>query len=143
MAGIASFIGLLNPLNLFFYFVPRENILEYMSIYLVIKMMLSNFAMSIYLSKTYKNLNIFYHIIFSLLYSFSGYVLQYYSNINWLDFTILFPLLILSLNRLLKSGKYGYYILLYMFCLISSIYVIYGNHIFNNICRCILHNTVT
>lgn len=123
MAGIVSFIGLLNPLNLFFYFVPRENILEYMSIYLVIKMMLSNFAMSIYLSKTYKNLNVFYHIIFSLLYSFSGYVLQYYSNINWLDFTILFPLLILSLNRLLKSGKYGYYILLYTLCLISSIYM--------------------
>lgn len=124
MAGLVSFIGLLNPINLlFFLFVPRKNILEYMSIYFILKMALSSFTMSFYLTKRYIKLETFWHVIFSLIYVFSGYVLQYYTNINWLDFTILFPLLILSLDRLLKTGKYGYYILTYSLCLVTNIYL--------------------
>jgi len=123
MAGIVSFIGLLNPINLFFYFVPRENILEYMSLYLMLKMALSTLTMSFYLSKRYIKLETFWHVIFCIIYVFSGYILQYYTNINWLDFTILFPLLILSLDRLLKTGKFGYYLFTYTLCLITNIYL--------------------
>ena len=40
-----------------------------------------------------------------MLYSMSGYVLQYYSNIKWLDIVAVFPLLMLGFYYLMKKQK--------------------------------------
>lgn len=130
MIAMSSVVGFINPVNLFFYFVPRDNILEYMSIFLLLKMILIVCSMSWYLNIKYKNLPIFWHVILTLLYAFNGYVLQYYTNINWLDLVYLFPLLILSIDRLLIKGKNIVYILIYAFCLMFNIQLIFAVTVF-------------
>ncbi|MBR4626487.1 MAG: YfhO family protein [Ruminococcus sp.] len=93
-----------SPMNLFFLFVSRDGILNAMTFFLLIKLMLCSFTMSLYLKKV-RSADDITNIALSVFYAFCGYNLQYYMNIFFLDIVILFPLLMLSLDRLLRSGK--------------------------------------
>ncbi|MBQ9518693.1 MAG: YfhO family protein, partial [Firmicutes bacterium] len=91
ISGITSNF-LISPFNLFFLFVKREYILESMSFYLMIKLMFASVAMAFYTKKAH-GLSCAENIAAALIYSFSGYVVQYYTNIQFLDTVAFFPLL--------------------------------------------------
>lgn len=44
---------------------------------------------------------------FGLLYAFCGFFVAYSWNVMWLDAMIYFPLIILGMERIIKSGKFG------------------------------------
>lgn len=120
VASIAKF--LFRPWNLFFYFVKRDGIWEAMSFYVILKMILSGLSLCFCLRKLYPKLDEKWLVTLPLLYVFSGYVLQYYSNIFFLDFVILLPLLHLSLVTMFEKGKSRWYILCLSYCLSLDIY---------------------
>ena len=112
--SLASSGNVFFPLNLFFLFVKRDSIIYTMSIFVLLKLAASAFTMSFYVKKNYESSIII--VCSGILYSFSGYVLQYYTNINFLDFVLIFPLIVYALELLLIKHKSIFFVLL-MFCM--------------------------
>lgn len=111
----------LNPFNLFFFFVKREMILEAMSWFLVLKLSFMAFSMSFFGRKMYKNLPAVWIITAGVAYAGCGYVLQYYSNIFFLDIAAIFPLLIYAFFILLHERRGSLFIIIFSVCLISNL----------------------
>lgn len=105
-------LDVFSPFNLFFLFVPRDTILESMSFFLALKVFVTSVTCHIFINKVFNNINAGYKIAFSVLFSMSGYVLQYYTNIKWLEIMAVFPLLMLGFYYLMKKEK----IILYTIC---------------------------
>lgn len=80
----------LSPLNLLYFFIPRDMILQSMSLFLAIKMALMAFTACFFLNKVFPKLPANFKVLFSVMYAFCGYVLQYYTNIMWLETVIIF-----------------------------------------------------
>ena len=102
MANYSCYV--FSPTNLLFYFAKRDYIMEFMSFVIMVKFMLASLTMAVYTKKTHDP-HPLVTIAVSILYTFSGYDLQYYTNIFFIDIVIILPLLMLSLDRLLKNGK--------------------------------------
>ncbi len=113
---------LLYPYNWPFFFCARDHVLEAMSLYIGVKMLLIALFASIALCWRFPRVSGVYKTLFALLYTFSGFVLQYYSNATWLAAVTVFPLLLLGLERLLRDGKCGLYLACYAWFLYTSIY---------------------
>lgn len=118
--NMANFI--LNPFNLLLYFVKRENILGFMSIFLVIKVAFAAGAMSFYSVQRYKKIDNFWHVLVGVIYASCGYFLQYYTNIHFLDIVVVFPLLVWSYERLIYDNKNIAYVILMTYCCFTNIY---------------------
>ena len=65
--------SLFSPINLLLYFTPRENILNYFNIIVMIKICFISLTTYIYINNKYK-VNEYYKILFSILYGLSGYI---------------------------------------------------------------------
>ncbi len=99
------------PTNLFFLFVQRENILNAMSIFLILKVALAAFFMSVYSFSKSKNKLL--SVSCSLLYSACGFIIQYYTSIYFLDVVLIFPLLMYAYDLLIEKNRK----ILYIVCL--------------------------
>ena len=100
-----------SPTNFIFLFIKPEFVLDFMSIFLIMKLISAALCASLFLRKTY-SLPLFLHITLCMIYTFSGYVVQYYVNIFFLDQLMLFPLIILATRYMFQKGKNLPYILL-------------------------------
>ena len=116
---------LLYPYNWPFYFVARDHVLEAMSLHVAVKLLLTALIAALALCRRFPGVPGIWKTVCSLLYTFSGFILQYYSNAGWLPIVSVFPLLLLGLERLLREGRCGLYILLYAYYLYSSVYYAY------------------
>lgn len=114
-----------SPVNLLLYFTSRSNIVNYFNVMLMVKLCLISLTSYIYINYKYKKLAYFYQVLGSVLYSFSGFIVFNYFNIMWLDGVILFPLIIMYLDRMIHNdGNMGYVISLSL-CLMISYYISY------------------
>lgn len=105
--------SLFSPLNLLLLLIKRDDIISFFGIFIIIKLCLVSLTSYIYINNKYSKINNFYKIIFSILYTFSGFFLLNYFNIIWLDVIILFPLLVMYLDRILNNrDEVGYIIIL-------------------------------
>ena len=116
--------SIFSPLSLLLYFTSRGNIVNYFNIIVMIKISLISLSCYVYIDRSYKT-NEYYKIMFSLLYAFSGWVLLNYFNVMWLDCVILFPLIVMFLDKLLGDEKYIGYIITLSMSLIISYYISY------------------
>jgi len=114
-----------NPINLFFIFVKRNMILESMSFFLLIKLMIAAFTMSFYVAKKMQNQCIQWVIFGGILYASCGYVLQYYTNIHFLDVVMIFPLLMWSYEKMIKQERGIPYTLLMALCFVTNVYMMF------------------
>ena len=114
--------SIFSPITLLVNLVSRSNIINFFNILVIIKMSLLSLTSYIYFKNTFQVKSI-YHVIFSICYAFSGWVLLNYFNIMWLDDVILFPLIVLFLDKLLKEGKYIGYLITLTLSLIFSYYI--------------------
>ena len=117
------FFFLSSPFSLLVVFVEKSNLANFMNILVMFKLMMCSGTMCFYLKKNYANLNILINISLSLLYTYSIYNLMYYQNVMWLDIVYIFPLLILSLDYLLKKNKPLPYIILITLTVILNYYI--------------------
>ncbi|HZJ77308.1 MAG TPA: YfhO family protein [Clostridia bacterium] len=119
---MSQFLSPLTPL--FFLICPRGMIASSMSFFVMLKLVLMTLSMMFFLDKTFK-ISSLWKIIFSILYPFSGYVFQLYTNIDWLDIAIFFPLLIVAFKYLTVKGKFLPYVIILALCSARSLYLSY------------------
>lgn len=117
--------SIFSPVNLLLYFTDRSNIVNYFNIILLVKLCLMSLTTYIYINKRHHNTPEFYKILFSIMYTFNGFILLNYFNIMWLDCVILFPLFMLFLEELLDNNKPIGYIIVLTSSLIISFYISY------------------
>ena len=107
--------------NLLLYFVPRDYILQSLSIFTMVKMACMSLTMFHFLHRTVKS-DLFWEYCFSICYGVSGFAMMYYITNQWLDVAVFLPLLIGALWRLLKEEKMMSYIVYLTICLVGSYY---------------------
>ncbi len=119
-----SAFSMLSPFNLLLFLVPRNLILESMSIYTVIKMVFMSVAMYAYIRRKFPKLSYAMKITFALMYAFCGYVLLYGSCFTcWMDIVAFFPLLMMGYDIMMEKGKKALYITMLALMFIVNYYV--------------------
>lgn len=119
---------ILSPFNLLYLIFYNVDANYIFNIIVVLKICLSCVTFYHVLSKTYKKEKTEL-VVWSLLYSFCGYVSTFYINVMWLDGFLLFPLIYYYLNVFLKNttdtkSKIKYCILLTI-AIFSNFYIGY------------------
>lgn len=119
-----SAFSMFSPFNLLLYLCPRDYILEFISILTLVKMFVMSVTMYAFLNRRYKKLTYKTKVIFALAYTFCGYVLLYASCFTpWMDIVALFPLLMMSLDVMEKTGKKFFYILMLALLFVINYYI--------------------
>ncbi|SEP97838.1 Uncharacterized membrane protein YfhO [Lachnospiraceae bacterium RM5] len=113
---------LASPVNFVSLLFKSDNLIECFYFICFIKMALSGVTFAYYLRKKY-NHNDLVIVCISICYSMSSYMCTYAYNIMWLDALVLFPLIILGLERLFDEGKHRLYFFTLMFSIISNYYI--------------------
>ncbi len=95
---------LASPFNWLLILCPSAYVIEFMTYMIVFKVGLSGLAMAWYLRR-HCGTDDFGVAFFGIFYAMSGYMAAYSWNIMWLDCIILFPVIMLGLERLVRDGK--------------------------------------
>ena len=114
--------SLFSPLNLLLYFVNKAGIIDFFGIFIIIKLCLLSFTSYIYINNKYNKINYFYKVFFSVLYTFNGFIILNYFNEIWLDIVILFPLLVMYLDKILNDKKELGYTIILASCFVINFY---------------------
>ena len=114
--------SLFSPLNLLLFLPSRDNLVNFMGLFIIIKICLLTLTSYIYINYKYPKIKYFYKLLFSIIYTFNGFILLNYFNDMWLDIVILFPILVLFLDKLLNEKKELGYIIVLSLCFIINIY---------------------
>ena len=112
---------LASPLNWFIIFCPQAYVIEFMTYMIVVKIGLSGLSFTYYLSK--KGNEKTGIIFFGIFYALSGYMAAYSWNIMWLDCIILFPIVCLGIEKLVKTGSGFLYAFSLGICILSNYYI--------------------
>ena len=113
---------LATPINWITVLFPQKYLIEVLSSFLVFKTGLCGLTFAYYLSKKHNTKNIAIAAI-SVFYALSGYMCAYNWNVMWLDCIVLFPLIILGLERLIKEGKGLLYCVTLSLSILSNYYI--------------------
>ncbi|MBR1810529.1 MAG: YfhO family protein [Clostridia bacterium] len=134
-----SFLGnylnyLSSPLgDLIMLLFGHKNMTEAIAVMVLSKTALSAGTMTYFINKHFKKQDIS-TTAFGLLYAFCGFFMAYYWNIMWLDGMVLFPLVILGIEKIvdgqpawlyigaLTAAMYTSYYMAYMICILSVIW---------------------
>ncbi|MBE6827901.1 MAG: hypothetical protein E7514_04700 [Ruminococcaceae bacterium] len=134
----SSFLGnffnyLSSPLSILVIFFGHKNITEAISFLIMLKAVLSSGTFAYYIKKSYNHNSVFISG-FGILYAFCGYFVAYYWNLMWLDAMVLFPIIMLGIEKIIKEGKpqlycislavmmFANYYMAYMVCIFSVLY---------------------
>ncbi len=96
-----------SPFSFLVAFVEKADIMNFMNILTMLKMMTCAVTANIYFRHCHKRLHPFYAALFSVIYAFSGYAMLFYQNTVWLDVMYFFPLLLISFESLIRNKKTG------------------------------------
>ncbi len=129
-AGGMSFWGvfcffLSNPFSLLSVFVPKEEIIHFVNIMVILKLTLCSFTAAIYFRCCKKTANGAITVSLSLMYALCGYGMLFYQNIMWLDVMYLFPVLMIGLEKLTKERKSIVFIISLSAITIMNFYLCY------------------
>lgn len=113
-----------SPVSVIILLFGHKNIPDAIAAMICIKAVLSAGAFTLYLKKS-KNENSAIGAGFGLLYAFSGYFVAYYWNVMWLDAMVLFPIIILGLERIIDRGKGLLYISSLSIMFLANYYMAY------------------
>lgn len=99
------FVFISSPFTFLVAFVEKWQMMRFANILVLLKMMLCAGCASIFFDRVFPKLRPVFVIILSVSYAFCGYTMLFYQNMVWLDMMYLFPLFLLSLRRLAKTGS--------------------------------------
>ena len=120
IALIAYYLA--SPLNWFIFLFPKGLVIEYVSYLVLLKIALAGATASLYFRYHFQK-NSPYFIIFALFYALSGYIAAYSWNVMWLDCVLLFPLILLGLERMMDRGEVGLYTVSLALSILSNYYI--------------------
>lgn len=113
---------LASPVNWLLALCPQKYVIEFITYFIVIKIGLSSLFMTVYLTK-HNGKKDFSAAFFGIFYGLSGYMAAYSWNIMWLDCILLFPLIILGLERLVEKDKCFLYCITLALAILSNYYI--------------------
>lgn len=103
---------------------PRDGIVSGIPFLIIFKMTMAGLSMTYFLRKEFK-IESFWQVLLSIAYSFSAFILIYYTNMGWIDAAFMFPFLIVALLHMFRTGKWLPYFLMLTYTLLLSIYISY------------------
>lgn len=114
-----------SPFNLLVGLFPKENITEAILLINLLKIAASGLTFSIFIKHHFKekNINPFMIVAFSACYALMAYNIAYQFNIMWLDAVVWLPLIILGIDRMIKSKKSELFYISLTIALISNWYI--------------------
>lgn len=123
----ASFVtnGFFSPISWIIGIFKRESIIYGISLLFIIRLALMATTAYICFKKLFPKINKWTLLLFSIIWTFSGWTMIHFTNIGWLDIMTLFPLLIICAKRLVEDGKIFWFILTLSYMLILSYYITY------------------
>ena len=113
---------LASPMNWFLILCPRNYVIEFMTILILLKIALSSLHFAIYLREHFKRTD-YAAVAISIFYALSGFMAAYNWNIMWLDCVMLTPLIILGLEKLVKEKKSTLYCIMLSISILSNFYI--------------------
>lgn len=112
------------PLNYLLILFKAEDLAAVISAFICIKIVISAATFGYYLSRREGEIENKFSITgFSVAYALSGYMCGYYWNAMWLDSILVFPLIILGLNKLMTGKSPILYISALFFSLFCNFYI--------------------
>ncbi len=113
---------LASPLHWLAFLVPESHLMEFMSYLVIFKIGLMGASAFYYMQKSY-GAGDGGALFFSCFYALSGFMAAYNWNIMWLDCVILFPLILLGLERLVKEGRTTLYCVSLSLSILTNYYI--------------------
>lgn len=119
------FFFLASPFSFLVKFVDKADMMMFANVLVALKMACSALTASVYFNHCHKKLDAPSAILLSVMYPLCGYTMMYYQNIIWLDMMYLFPLLIMSLDRIIKKRSSLMYAAVLTIMMAVNYYVCY------------------
>ncbi len=113
---------LASPLNWLLVLCPKAYVIEFMTYMIVFKIGLAGLSFAYYLQR-HCGKGGFGVAFFGIFYALSGYMAAYSWNIMWLDCILLFPLVMLGLERLVRERRGILYSVTLGLCILSNYYI--------------------
>lgn len=113
---------LASPAHALALLVPEAHLIEFIGYLTVIKVGLCGLTACIYLRRHFETKDLA-TALFSCFYAFCGFMAAYNYNIMWLDCVVLFPLILLGLERLVKEGKWILYCVTLALSIFTNFYI--------------------
>ncbi len=107
------------PFDLILYLFRREHLIYALGVIVWLKSVTAAFTARLSFERMFPKAPTIWKLLFSVSYALSGYAMTYYTNFSWLDFILLFPLLLWGLKRLMDENKP----LLYTVCYAVGLYL--------------------
>jgi len=118
-----SLFSILHPQFWFYFLWEREDLANAVSVLFILKMVAIAFTSSYAFSKIFPNLKAPWLTVVSVMYTFCGFNLLYFTNIDWLDTVALYPLLIVFTLNLFKGKSKMPFFLTLTYLLTFSLYM--------------------
>ena len=113
---------LASPLNWLIFLCPESNVIEFMTLLILIKVGLCGLTFSSYLWYHARRLDPV-AVVFAAFYALSGYMAAYSWNIMWLDCLVLAPVVVLGLEKLVKEKNIAVYVVSLAGAVLSNFYI--------------------
>lgn len=99
--------GLCEPslFDVFLYLIPRNMILEFMSLLMMIKIMAAAFTMHLFIKDVNEDMPYLFRMMLGTGYGLCGFVIVNYTIPQWIDLAVFVPLVLMFAARSLKTGK--------------------------------------
>ena len=115
--------NIFQPTTWFLLLLKRNQIINSISLLLIAKLGVISLTASFSFSKLFKKLSVPFTVLISLIYTFSGYNLEYYTNLGWLDAVALYPLLILALYKMFEGKSKLPFVIVFTYLLSVHTYM--------------------
>ena len=120
------FYYLSSPTNLLLFFFTKNDIDSFISFTVMFKLAFSAGAFGYYLSRRKGEIdNKAIYVALACGYALSNYMCSYYYDIMWLDSLMVFPLIILGLNKLINDNNTILYIITLAYSFFCNYYISY------------------
>lgn len=115
---------LASPFNWLVILSPKNHVIEFMSVLMIVKIALCGSSFYIYLRSHFGlEADDKMPLVFSTAYALCGFVAAYSWNIMWMDSVMLAPLIILGLEKLVREEKVTLYYITLAFSIFSNYYI--------------------
>lgn len=108
-----------SPFSFLVLLVKKSQMMLLANLLVLLKLMVCAGCASVYFGRVFPKLRPVFGAVLSVSYAFCGYTMLFYQNMVWLDMMYLFPLFLLSLWRLQRTGSF----LPYALCLAGMVAV--------------------
>ena len=119
-----------SPLNFLTLLFPKTAMTETVLFILLLKCGLCGFTSGIYFHNRFKEKRPIPTLIFSSMYALCSFAVVMQSNLMWTDNIILFTIILLGMDRLIKYGKFKTYTLALAVAVFSNFYIGYMTCLF-------------